>query len=174
MNRRRFLALGAAMATTPVFGRDISGGKLVTFSGLTREGGRRRAADFAGAPMLVHFWASWCVSCREEFPALDALQRDMGDRLRVVAISVDRLGWPAIDRTLEALAVRNLTVLHDLNREAALALNVDSLPTSLAVDKNGYERARHRGVVDWGRADIRAALEHAPENAFDFSDMGKR
>lgn len=115
--------------------------------------------QLAGRTTLVHFWASWCVSCREEFPALDALQRDMGgEGLKILAISLDRIGWPKIDRTIEATGVRDLAIFHDRNREAAAGLGVVGLPTTLVVDAQGREIARMEGPGAWGDPALRAKL----------------
>lgn len=121
-----------------------------------------RDLDFrqlAGKTTLVHFWASWCASCREEFPALDALQRDMGgEGFKILAISLDRIGWPKIDRTIEATGVRDLAIFHDRNREAAAGLGVVGLPTTLVVDAEGREIARMEGPGAWGDPALRARL----------------
>ncbi len=53
------------------------------------DSGRVRLADFAGRPLLVNFWASWCGPCREEMPALDSLVRTFGGRLGFAALSDD-------------------------------------------------------------------------------------
>jgi thiol-disulfide isomerase/thioredoxin len=53
------------------------------------DSGRVRLADFAGRPLLVNFWASWCGPCREEMPALDSLVRSFGGRLGFAALSDD-------------------------------------------------------------------------------------
>ena len=47
-------------------------------------------ADRAGKTVLLNLWATWCSPCREEMPALDALQKEMGsDNFEVVAVNVD-------------------------------------------------------------------------------------
>lgn len=51
--------------------------------------GRVRMSDFAGRPILVNFWASWCGPCREEMPALDSLVRSYGGQLAFAALSDD-------------------------------------------------------------------------------------
>ncbi len=121
--------------------------------------------QLAGKITLVHFWASWCLSCREEFPALDALQRDMGgEGLKILAISLDRIGWPKIDRTIEKTGVRDLAVFHDRNRDAATALGVVGLPTTLLVDAQGREVARMEGPGAWGDAALRARIRAVAAN----------
>ena len=43
--------------------------------------------------MLLNLWATWCLPCRKEMPALDRLQAELGsDKFQVVALSVDRTG----------------------------------------------------------------------------------
>lgn len=121
-------------------------------------------ADLSGRVTLLHFWASWCGSCRTEFPALDAFQRDMAaSGVKVAAISLDRLGWPAIDATVEKLAIRDVAVFHDRNRDAARALGIVGLPTTLVVDPAGREVARIVGSGDWTSADLRRRILAAAE-----------
>lgn len=124
-----------------------------------REGRDLRPIDLGAKLTLVHFWASWCGSCRVEFPAIDALQRDLaGEGVRVAAVSLDRLGWPAIDQTVETLGIRDVTLLHDRNREAAAALAVPGVPTTVVLDGQGREVARLVGVGDWFDEELRARL----------------
>lgn len=124
-----------------------------------REGEDRRPADLGGKLTLVHLWASWCGTCRTEFPALQTLQEDMrAEGLRVAAISIDRLGWPAIDRTTESLGIRTLAVFHDRNRDFAQALGVTGLPTTVVLDSAGREIGRIVGAGDWASAELRTEL----------------
>lgn len=116
-------------------------------------------ATIAGRLTLLHFWASWCGSCRTEFPALDAFQRDMAkDGVKVAAISLDRLGWPSIDATVAKLGIRDLAVFHDRDRSASRDLGVVGLPTTLVVDAKAREIARIVGAGDWASADLRRRL----------------
>lgn len=124
-----------------------------------REGREVKLDEVSGAPTLLHFWASWCASCREEFPALDRLQRDLGkDGLKVVTVSIDRMGWPVIDKTIEKLQVRDALVFHDRNREAAMALKIEVLPTTLLLDAGGREVARLKGSGEWDDAALRGQI----------------
>jgi len=46
--------------------------------------------SFAGAPLIINFWATWCAPCREEIPLLrDLRQRYRGQRLEVVGVALD-------------------------------------------------------------------------------------
>src|SRR5438105_4536989 len=53
-------------------------------------GNAQRLSDLAGKVVLIDFWASWCIPCRTSFPAVDALQRELGPGgLVVIALNVD-------------------------------------------------------------------------------------
>ena len=158
--RALFLAALLVVAT-PAVAADLveSAPKPVAVTVQDRDGRDLEPAKLGAKLTLVHFWASWCASCRTEFPAIDALQRDLrGEGVRVAAVSLDRLGWPMIDRTTDALGVREVLVLHDRNREAAQALAVPGLPTTVVLDGQGREIARLIGAGDWADEGLRARL----------------
>ena len=145
-------AVGAADLTE-------SAPKPVAVTVQDRDGRDLEPSKLGARLTLVHFWATWCASCRTEFPAIDALQRDLrGAGVRVAAVSLDRLGWPVIDRTVEALGIREVTLLHDRNREAAQALAVPGLPTTVVLDGEGREIARVIGTGDWADEEFRRKL----------------
>lgn len=133
--------------------------KPVGFSVRDRDGVVHEGAEFRARLTLLHFWASWCLPCREELPALARLQSDMAkDGVRVVAVSVDRLGWNAIDRTIKELDVGGLDIFLDLNREAAIGLGVEGLPSTVVIDGQGREIARLNGPGDWADQAVREQL----------------
>lgn len=108
---------------------------------------------------LLHFWASWCGPCRTELPELDALQREAAnDGVKVVAVSLDLKGWPAIDATATALGLRSLAFFHDRDRAAARGLGIIGLPTTLVVDARGREVGRIIGAGDWASPELRRAV----------------
>lgn len=158
--RALVLALSLVVAT-PVLAADLveSAPKPVTITVQDRDGRDLQPTALGGRLTLVHFWASWCGTCRTEFPAIDALQRDMrGEGVQVAAVSLDRLGWPIIDRTTGALGVHEVTVLHDRNRDAAQALALPGLPTTVVLDAQGREVARIVGAGAWDDESVRAKL----------------
>ncbi len=134
--------------------------RAVEVSVRDRDGREHRLADVKGELTLLHFWASWCGSCRTEFPAIDALQRDLrAEGVKVAAVSIDRLGWPVIDRTIDGLGVRDVAVYHDVDRRTARDLGVAGLPTTLVLDGEGREVARMVGSGDWADPALRARLQ---------------
>lgn len=153
--------LCAIVAWTSAFAANLvpSTPKQIEFVVRDRNRGAHGAWEFRARLTVLHFWASWCLPCRDELPALAALQSDLGkDGVRVVAVSVDRLGWDVIDRTTEKLGVRELELYHDQDREAAIALGIEVLPTTVIVDAQGRDVARMRGQGDWADQAIRREL----------------
>jgi hypothetical protein len=71
----------------------VAAQKPVSLQGVSFKGPDGRplsVQDFAGKTVLLNLWATWCVPCREEMPALNALQKDMGsDKFEVVAVNID-------------------------------------------------------------------------------------
>ena len=74
----------------------------------------RTLADFRGKAALVNLWATWCVPCRKEMPALDRLQARLGGPdFEVVALSIDSKGLPAVQAFYAELGLKALTIYFD-------------------------------------------------------------
>ena len=129
----------------------------------TPDGQTKTLADFKGKTLLVNVWATWCIPCRKEMPALDALQRSQGGPdFQVVAVNVDttRLERPAAflkDNGIADLALYSdpsADVLQALKRQGGLL----GLPTTLLIDKNGCELGRMAGPAEWASPDGQAVI----------------
>jgi thiol-disulfide isomerase/thioredoxin len=85
-------ALGAAVAWRRLAPADPSDDAVALFLAQTMpdSAGRPFAfAQFAGQPLIVNFWATWCPPCVEEMPELSALHVELGARVRMVGIGID-------------------------------------------------------------------------------------
>ncbi len=117
----------------------------------TPEGDQKSLTDFRGKVILVNFWATWCVPCRMEMPALAALQDAMGgDDFEVVTIATGRNPQPAIDRFFEEIDVDNLPRYSDARMQLSRSMMVMGLPVSVLIDRDGNEIARLTGDENWG------------------------
>jgi uncharacterized membrane protein/thiol-disulfide isomerase/thioredoxin len=126
-----------------------------------RGGKPLRIADFAGRPVLVNLWATWCAPCLAEMPALDRLAAREGDRLAVLAVSQDLEGWRAVDRFFVADKFKALTPYLDKENALALALGAKGLPMSILYDARGRELWRVNGPLEWDQPDVAALLPAA-------------
>ena len=108
------------------------------------DGKKVTLADFKGRALLVNLWATWCVPCRAEMPALDRLQAKAGGAdFEVVAINVDTARLERAPAFLDEIGVKTLTRYADPSADAfetlRLAGKALGLPTSLLIDKDGCE-----------------------------------
>lgn len=113
-----------------------------------------RLASYAGRPVLVNFWASWCEPCREEMPALQALA-DSGVVVLTIAVA-DRDADAR--RFLDQVGVA-LPLLFDREQRISKAWGVRLLPYTVVLDRRHRVVARAQGVVDWNASAVREQLQ---------------
>ncbi len=115
--------------------------------------------NYEGQYVLLNFWATWCAPCREEMPALDALQRDLGgEEFAVITIATGRNPLPAIQRFFAEIDVTDLPILLDPRQSMARAMGVFGLPITVLIDPDGQEIGRLRGDADWASEEAVALI----------------
>jgi len=86
--------------------------KFLLLRGPSPDGTVRTLADYAGQGVVLNLWATWCVPCVAEMPALDALARQVaGDRVAVLTLSSDRGGAPPVERFYREKGIQTLCVI---------------------------------------------------------------
>ncbi len=129
--------------------RDPSG-RMMTFS------------DFAGKPMLVNLWATWCAPCVAEMPTLDALAERLGPKgLAVLTISQDTQGDAAVAPFFKKHALPHLTAYTDAENKLGFAYETTMLPTTILYDRQGKETVRVIGSMDWNGPEARKLIDEA-------------
>ena len=114
------------------------------------QGQARSLSDFRGKVVLLNIWATWCVPCRKEMPALDRLQATLGGpHFEIVALSIDRGGMDVVRKFFAEVGVRNLAMYLDTSGKASRELGAVGLPTTLLVDRQGREIGRLIGPAEW-------------------------
>ena len=123
------------------------------------EGAEHTLADYAGQAVLLNFWATWCAPCREEMPALNALQKELGGAdFQVVTIASGRNPQPAIDKFFTEAEIDALPVLLDPRQKLAREFGVLAMPATILIDRDGHEVARLMGPADWASDAAKAAV----------------
>ena len=123
-------------------------------------------ADFKGKLVLLNLWATWCAPCREEMPALDRLQAELGGpRFEVVALSVDQQGPQIARKFFAEVGVKSLALYIDRSAQATFKLGAVGLPSTLLVDPSGREIARHVVPAKWDSPEVVASLRRRIEGA---------
>ncbi|NIM70650.1 MAG: DsbE family thiol:disulfide interchange protein [Xanthomonadales bacterium] len=148
-----FLLLGALLAVgltisdtkthipSPLIGRPVPDFDLPVLDDPARRLGPQ---DFSGAPYLINFWASWCVTCVVEHPVITDLARS--GRLRVVGLNFrdepdDALGWLARHGDPYAVSVS------DYDGRVSINFGVYAAPESFLVDPQGEIVYKHIGAL---------------------------
>jgi thiol-disulfide isomerase/thioredoxin len=127
------------------------------------DGKQTSLAAFAGRTVLVNLWATWCVPCRAEMPALDKLEAALGGEVfKVVAINID-LGQPERARAfLAEIGVSRLDFYSDPTTQVFSALKkrglAFGLPVTLLVDGKGCRIGSVEGPAAWDSDDARALI----------------
>lgn len=163
-----YLALSGAANAADLSGVELSGDmrKLVvheapeavpalTFE--TPDGETVALSDFAGKPVLLNFWATWCAPCREEMPALDAIQK--AGAAEVVTVATGRNSIEGIERFFAETGIEALPILLDPNQSEARQMAVLGLPVTVLIDPEGREIARLTGGAHWDSPEAAAVIE---------------
>lgn len=128
-------------------------------------------AAFRGRTILLNLWATWCVPCRLEMPALDKLQRELGGKdFEVVAVNIDTRNFEKPKQFLAEIKVEGLAYYADpkakVFQDLKAAGRAFGMPTTLLVDPEGCELAYLAGPAEWASADaiafVKAALARDP------------
>ncbi|WP_159951631.1 TlpA disulfide reductase family protein [Rhizobium sp. 18065] len=123
-------------------------------------------ADFAGKTVLLNLWATWCVPCREEMPALNNLQTAVGgDRFQVLAINIDNGDAEKPKAFLEETGVHALGLYRDASMGVFNSLKKQGLafglPATLLIDEKGCLLGSMNGPAAWDSPDAKALIAAA-------------
>lgn len=136
--------------------------KSLAFTG--PEGKPMSVADFTGKVVLLNLWATWCAPCREEMPALDALQEAKGsDTFEVVAVNVDRGDDEKPKTFLKETGIQSLGYYRDSSMKVFNDLKSQSLalglPATLLIDEEGCLLAHMNGPAEWASPDAARLID---------------
>jgi thiol-disulfide isomerase/thioredoxin len=135
---------------------------LPDFSFADTDGNPKSLADFSGKVVLLNIWATWCVPCREEMPAFDALETKLGGKdFEVVAVNIDKGGPDKAAAFLKETGATHLVLYTDPSGRLFSTLKAVGMPTTLLIDHNGKEIARLVGPADWASPEAVAVMQAA-------------
>jgi thiol-disulfide isomerase/thioredoxin len=130
------------------------------------EGKERKIADWKGKTVLLNLWATWCVPCKKEMPALDELQKKLGGpEFEVVAVNIDTRNPEKAKTWLTDTGIASLGYYADNNARIFQELKEKGrafgMPTTILIDKNGCEVATLAGPAEWASGDAIKFIEAA-------------
>ncbi|MCB5204478.1 TlpA family protein disulfide reductase [Neorhizobium sp. T786] len=130
------------------------------------EGQALETSDFAGKTVLLNLWATWCGPCREEMPALNNLQKEMGgEDFEVVAVNIDTGSDEKPKEFLAETGVDALRYYRDSTMGVFNTMKKEGLafglPVTLILDKQGCLVSAMNGPAVWDSADAKAMIAAA-------------
>jgi thiol-disulfide isomerase/thioredoxin len=145
------------VAPVPLAGDKLEGSRRVVE---TRGGGRRDLAEPPGKVLLLHFWATWCPPCVEEFPGLLAFykENEKNPALELLTISVDE-DWKTVDTWLKARGASAVPVTLDPRHQAAEAFGTKKFPETFVLSPKGEILLYVKGPFDWSSKEFRKQLD---------------
>ena len=115
--------------------------------------------QYKGAVTLVNIWATWCVPCRVEMPAMERVYRDLAPRgFKIAAISIDE-GNPEDVRAFGRDLGLSFDLLQDRSTNVQQIYQTTGVPESFLINKDGVIVKRIIGAHDWGSPVNRALAE---------------
>jgi thiol-disulfide isomerase/thioredoxin len=129
-------------------------------------GTERHLADWRGRTVLFNLWATWCVPCRKEMPALDALQQKLGGPgFEVVTVNIDTRDPDKPRNWLKEVGIDRLAYYADPSAKVFQDLKIISrahgMPTTLLIDPSGCEIGTLAGPAEWASEDATKLISAA-------------
>jgi cytochrome c biogenesis protein CcmG, thiol:disulfide interchange protein DsbE len=128
------------LQTTPVVGRNVGlseGNVAPDFEFSSFDGTRMKLSDLRGRPVLVNFWASWCIPCRAEMPDIEAaLQTYAPQQFAAVGVNNGEHYKPARE-FLDKIGAKFTAFAYDSSATVAKKYAVQGMPTSYFIDARG-------------------------------------
>jgi len=135
-------------------------GQAPAFSVTTLDGSTLTSDDLRGRTVVLNFWATWCLPCRLEMPALQALHDEMDpDQVQVIGISVDVTRGPVADYLAEHEITYPIGMASGELRRAMGGIT--AVPTTFIIDPDGV--IQHRVLGYFAPPAMRAAVRRAVE-----------
>ena len=146
MKIKHFL-MGLALsvfAATSLASSGLEGSQAPDFALKSSTGENMRLSEYRGDVVMINFWATWCGPCRQEMPLLDELySRYQRVGFNLLGVNIDDDSSRAM-RMVDELGV-SFPVLFDARKEVSKLYEVDAMPVTVLVDREGNVRHVHHG-----------------------------
>lgn len=117
-------------------------------------------ARFKGKVVLLNLWATWCPPCIREMPDLNTLQAQYRDRdFIVVPVASGRQGREEPSEFFRKYGLKELTTYYDPHSQFLRLFELETLPISFLIDRNGIMRGGVIGLLDWSSDEAKALIE---------------
>jgi len=147
MKGLRIFLLGAAFwvfGATSLAASSLEGHTAPDFVLKSATGENLRLSEYRGDVVMINFWATWCGPCRQEMPLLDDLyNRYQRVGFSILGVNIDDDSRRAM-QMIEELGV-NFPVVFDVSKEVSKLYEVEAMPVTVLIDRDGNVRHVHHG-----------------------------
>jgi peroxiredoxin len=160
MSRRQLALLGLGLAVVFAVALAIRlmpeialvgvGSRAPTFQAIDLQTGRpARFSDYRGKVVLLNIWATYCIPCRTEMPAIERLSHRLaGTDFHVLAVSVDVVDSTAVDAFVRQFGL-TFDVWHDQPGLTQRLYQTTGVPETFVIDRHGVIVKKAIGAMDW-------------------------
>ena len=100
--------------------------------------------------LIINFWATWCAPCKEEMPHLDKLAKNNKfQNIKIIPINIADEKLEKSKEFFKELNISNLEIFYGSGLDLAKEFKLRGIPTTIFIDKEGYEFARVIGYIDF-------------------------
>jgi len=139
-----FAVLVCVFATGSLASAGLEGQPAPDFALKSSTGANMRLSEYRGDVVMINFWATWCGPCRQEMPLLDELYtRYQRVGFNLLGVNIDDDSRRAM-KMIEELGV-SFPVLFDARKEVSELYEVEAMPVTVLVDREGRVRHVHHG-----------------------------
>ena len=106
--------------------------------------------DYKSNIVIINFWATWCAPCKEEMPHLNQLKsKSKFKDIEIIPINIADEKLKKSKEFFKELNINNLEIFYGSSLGLAKVFKLRGIPTTIIVDKEGYELARIIGFIDF-------------------------
>jgi thiol-disulfide isomerase/thioredoxin len=144
---------------------ELRDGNVSDFELVGLDGAVHRLSDYRGKVVLVNFWATWCLSCRDEFPILNDLHQKLADQgVVILGISTDREGKAKVQPYVDSLAIDYPILLDPEAASTSIFGGLAGYPSTFILDRQGLIYSSYLGAqkAETLLADLTYLLQATP------------
>jgi peroxiredoxin len=129
----------------------------IPFSLKDLNGNQVSLSDYKGKPVLLFFWATWCVACKEDIVLLEKFSEGKRDRLAILTVAIDGEKEARVKSVVKKNKI-TLPVLLDIKERTARKYGVRMVPSAFIINQEGRMEGMIVGQREWSESTAEAAL----------------
>ena len=107
-------------------------------------------SEYENKLLILNFWATWCEPCKEEMPSLQNLQNNLNFKnLKILPINIGQEDKNSIKNFFSEVNIKTFEIFYDSDVKLAKKFSLRGIPTSILINKDGYEFAKIIGSLDF-------------------------